>query len=168
MQQHKPLLFQPLLAAHWQQVRRIYLEGIATGQATFQQEAPEWEAWDAGHLPHSRLVAMEGGEVVGWVALSPVSARVVYRGVAEVSIYVGAHHRGKGFGYLLLQQLVQESEQNGIWTLQASIFPQNKASVRIHEQCGFRLLGRRERIGQQNGTWRDTLILERRSNIVGI
>lgn len=144
------------------------MEGIATGQATFQQEAPEWEQWDKGHLPHSRIVTTKEGAVTGWAALSPVSARPVYRGVAEVSVYIGEHHRGNGLGYQLLQELVLQSEQNGIWTLQASIFPENAASVHIHEKCGFRLMGCREKIGQQNGVWRDTVIMERRSKVVGI
>jgi L-amino acid N-acyltransferase YncA len=162
------LSLQPLLAEHWPQVRTIYLEGIATGQATFQQEAPPWEDWNRGHLPHSRIVALKDHVVAGWAALSPVSSRLVYRGVAEVSVYIGASYRGMGLGFQLLQELVRQSEQNDIWTLQASIFPENGASVRIHEQCGFRVMGRRERIGQQNRVWRDTLILERRSKIVGL
>ena len=168
MQNHRLILFQPLGKQHWLQVRQIYLQGIATGQATFQQDAPEWPLWDEGHLPHSRLVAVVADNVIGWAALSPVSARPVYRGVAEVSVYVGEACRGKGLGHQLLQELVQQSEQNGIWTLQSSIFPENKASVHIHEKCGFRLMGRRERIGQLNGVWRDTVILERRSKTVGI
>ena len=162
------VVIQPLTAEHWPRVRRIYLEGIATGQATFQQDAPEWEAWDKSHLPHSRIVALKDGDVVGWAALSPVSARPVYRGVAEVSVYVGERFRGNGLGFQLLQELVLQSEQSGSWTLQASIFPENRASVRIHEKCGFRLLGRREKIGQLNGVWRDTVILECRSKTVGI
>ena len=161
------LSFQPLLAAHWPPVRAIYLEGIATGQATFQQDAPEWGPWDQGHLPHSRIVVLKENEVAGWAALSPVSSRPVYRGVAEVSVYIGEHHRGKGLGFRLLQELVRQSEQNGIWTLQASIFPENGASVRIHEQNGFRLMGRREKIARHHGVWRDTVIMERRSKIVG-
>lgn len=162
------ILFLPLTVEHWSQVRLIYREGIATGQATFQQEAPEWEAWDTGHLPHSRVVAVKEGVVAGWAALTPVSARPVYRGVAEVSVYIGESFRGMGLGFQLLQELVRQSEQNGIWTLQSSIFPENKASIRVHEKCGFRIMGRRERIGQMNGTWRDTVIMERRSSVVGV
>ena len=165
---NQPVLFQPLSGQHWSQVRKIYQEGIDTGQATFQQAAPDWSAWDQGHLPHSRIVAVKEEKVIGWVALSPVLSRPIYRGVTEVSVYVAESHRGYGLGYQLLQELIQQSEQNGIWTLQASIFPENKASVRIHEKCGFRHMGLREKIGQQNGIWRDTVILERRSKTVGI
>lgn len=160
-------LIQPLLQKHWPQVKAIYLEGIATGEATFQTTAPSWEQWDQEHLLHSRIVAIQDGSVAGWAALSPVSSRPHYCGVAEVSVYVGEGCRGGGLGSQLLRELVRESEQNGIWTLQASIFPENGASVHIHEKCGFRLMGRRERIAQQNGVWRDTMILERRSKIVG-
>ena len=151
----------------WPPVRAIYEEGIATGQATFQTGAPEWAEWDRGHLPHSRLVVLAGEAVAGWAALTPVSGRPVYRGVAEVSVYVGEPYRGKGLGLRLLEALVAESERNGIWTLQSSIFPENEASVRIHEKSGFRVLGRREWIGQQNGVWRDTVVLERRSRVIG-
>lgn len=158
---------QSLRFEHWPHVKAIYQEGITTGHATFQQTAPSWDEWDKGHLPVCRIVAMINDAVAGWAALSPVSSRPVYRGVAEISVYVGEKYRGKGLGFLLLQQLVKESEQNGFWTLQSGIFPENEASVRIHEQNGFRLMGRRERIGQMNGTWRDTIIMERRSKIVG-
>jgi phosphinothricin acetyltransferase len=155
----------------WPGVRAIYEEGIATGNATFQTEAPSWESWDAGHLRQGRLVALEDGEdgtVRGWGALSPVSGRPVYAGVAEVSIYVGAAMRGRGIGGFLLAGLVAESERSGIWTLQAGIFPENEASVRLHQRYGFRVVGRRERIGLMNGRWRDVLFLERRSTTVGI
>ncbi|MGY3089821.1 L-amino acid N-acyltransferase YncA [Hymenobacter sp. UYAg731] len=158
----------PLLAAHWPAVRAIYAEGMATGTATFATEPPSWEAWDSGHLPSCRLVATaKTGQVLGWVALSPVSGRCVYAGVAEVSVYVGAAARGQGVGLALMKALVNESEQNGLWTLQAGIFPENTASVRLHEAAGFRLVGRRERIGQLRGVWHDTLLLERRSVVVG-
>lgn len=160
--------FFPLLPEHWSRVREIYLEGIKTGNATFQQSAPEWEEWDASHLPHSRIIAVVDGNVVGWSALTPVSKRPVYAGVAEVSVYVSEAAWGKGVGITLLTELVRVSEANHIWTLQASIFPENIASVRIHEKCGFRLVGRRERIGKLNGVWRDTVILERRSKTVGL
>ena len=153
---------------HWPRVQAIYLEGIATGQATFRTDAPEWEEWDAGHLAHSRIVALLDGEVVGWAALSPVSSRPHYRGVAEVSVYVGEGARGKGIGSALLAELVRLSEAAGIWTLQSSIFPENRASVRLHERHGFRLMGRRERIAQHGGVWRDTVILERRSKTIGV
>ncbi len=158
----------PLAAAHWPEVRAIYEQGMATGHATFTTEAPAWDEWDRGHLPHSRLVALdEAGRVRGWAALSPVSGRCVYAGVAEVSVYVATDARGRGVGRLLLAALVAESEARGLWTLQAGIFPENAASLRLHEAHGFRLVGRRERIGQLRGQWRDTLLLERRSPVVG-
>ena len=158
----------PLTAAHWLAVRAIYAEGMATGTATFATEPPTWEAWDTGHLPSCRLVATDGtGQVLGWAALSPVSGRCVYAGVAEVSVYVGATARGGGVGLELMRALVAESEQNGLWTLQAGVFPENAASLRLHEAVGFRLVGRREGIGQLRGVWHDTLLLERRSTVVG-
>ena len=150
-----------------EQVLRIYLEGIATGQATFETEAPSWEAWDAHHLPFARLVAILDGAVKGWAALSPVSKRAVYRGVAEVSVYVDRDLRGQGVGRVLLEKLIKASEKNGIWTLQASIFPENEASVALHKSCGFREVGIRERIARLHGVWRDTLLFERRSQAVG-
>lgn len=154
----------------WQQVRTIYLEGIATGQATFEQTAPDWESWDHKHLPHCRLVARDDitGQIAGWAALSPYSARAVYAGVAEESIYIAAAARGRGIGRRLLTALVSASEDKGIWTLQAGIFPENTASVRLHERCGFRIVGRRERIGKMHGVWRDVLLMERRSLTVGV
>lgn len=156
-----------MLPGHWPEVRAVYLEGLATGEATFETEAPEWERWDASHLPACRLVALAGECVAGWAALSPVSARKVYAGVAEVSVYVGAGFRGRGVGRLLLEALVRASEAEGLWTLQASIFPENRASVALHKACGFREVGRRERIGRLGGLWRDTVLLERRSRTVG-
>ncbi len=159
----------PMEAADWTAVSQIYADGIATGNATFETAVPTWEIWDSGHLPNSRFVARtEAGDVVGWAALSPVSSRCVYAGVAEVSVYVAASAWGQGVGKRLLQTLVKSSEAEGIWTLQAGIFPENEASVKLHERCGFRVVGRRERLGQQNGRWRDVLFLERRSQTVGI
>ena len=152
----------------WGQVLTIYLEGIATGQATFETEAPNWEQWDAAHLARPRLVARDGKAVLGWAALSPVSRRRAYAGVAEVSVYVGAKHRGAGVGRALLEALVSESEWNGIWSLQAVTFPENANSVALHLDCGFREVGRRERIGKLNGAWHDTVLLERRSRQIGI
>lgn len=151
---------------NWEAVRRIYREGIDTGNATFETEAPEWERWDSAHLPRCRLVACEAGAVMGWAALSPVSTRRVYRGVAEVSVYVAESARGRGVGLALLEALVAESEQQGIWTLQAGIFPENTASLELHRKCGFRVVGERERIGKLGGVWRDVLLLERRSGTI--
>ncbi len=149
-------------------VAQVYREGIATGNATFNADAPAWEAWDKGHLSHSRLVAVDGNDVLGWAALSAVSDRCVYGGVAEVQVYVANAARGKGIGLALLEGLTVASESHGIWTLQAGIFPENTASVALHERAGYRLVGRRERLGQMNGRWRDVLLLERRSPSVGL
>jgi L-amino acid N-acyltransferase YncA len=150
----------------WQQVRAIYLEGIAAGNSTFETEAPSWAKWDEGHLQIARLVMRAGEKIVGWAALSPVSKRSAYRGVAELTVYVTESARGQGVGRALLQALIEESERNRIWTLQASIFPENTASLKLHLACGFREVGRRERIAMLNGIWRDTLLFERRSQIV--
>ena len=152
----------------WEQVRSIYLEGIATGHTTFETDAPSWEKWDAGHLEFARLVARRADTVLGWAALSPVSKRDAYRGVAELSVSIAEQNRGQGIGRALLEALINESERNEIWTLQAAIFPENTASVKLHLRCGFREVGRRERIGKLNGSWRDTLLFERRSNIAGV
>lgn len=156
-----------LAASDWRRVRAIYLQGIATGEATFETEAPSWEVWDATHLEFARLVALSKGELCGWAALSAVSKRAAYAGVAEVSVYVAEGFRKQGIGLKLLQRLVIESEQYGIWTLQASVFPENAATVALHQRCGFREVGRRERIARLNGVWRDTMLLERRSEVVG-
>ncbi|HFE67618.1 MAG TPA: N-acetyltransferase family protein [Chloroflexi bacterium] len=156
-------------AVDWPDVARIYGEGIASGDATFETAVPDWQSWDEGHLSYGRLIARnEAGEIIGWAALSPVSGRCVYGGVAEVSVYVAAGARGRGVGSALLAALVAASEKNGIWTLQAGIFPENEASVAIHQKCGFRIVGRRERLAQQYGRWRDVLLLERRSQVVGV
>ncbi len=155
-------------AADWPVVRAIYEEGIATGYATFETSAPDWRAWDAAHLPDCRLVARQDGQVIGWAALSPVSSRAVYRGVAEVSVYVAATARGRGVGRALLAALVAASETADVWTLQAGIFPENEASVALHVSCGFRVVGRRERLGLHHGVWRDVLLLERRSRRPGV
>lgn len=153
----------------WGRVRAIYLEGIAAGDATFETEAPSWERWDAGHLRACRLVARDdGGEVVGWAALSPVSSRRVYGGVAEVSVYVAEERRGRGVGRALLGALVAESERHGLWTLQAGVLAENVGSRRLHESCGFRAVGTRERLGKLAGRWRDVLLLERRSKVAGV
>jgi L-amino acid N-acyltransferase YncA len=157
----------PLAARDWDAVRAIYLEGIATRNATFETAAPDWEKWAAGHLRHSRLAAKTNGETIGWAALSPVSGRCVYAGVAEVSVYVAARARGQGVGRRLLEALVAESERNGIWTLQAGIFPENVASIELHRRVGFRIVGQRERLGQLDGKWRDVMLLELRSATIG-
>src|SRR6185503_12968042 len=159
---------QSMQTQDWEEVATIYLEGIATGLATFETSAPSFRQWDEGHLPFARLVARRGGVVVGWAALSRVSQRSVYAGVAEVSVYVASSSRGAGIGRQLLEALIHESELNGIWTLQAGIFPENTASLALHRACGFREVGHRERIGQLNRAWRDTILLERRSSKVGV
>jgi len=151
----------------WPDVRRIYEEGIATDLATFETAAKPWPDWDASHLPAGRFVAVRDGRIAGWAALSGVSDRCVYAGVAEVSVYVSADARGQGVGRGLLEVLVAASEQQDLWTLQAGIFPENKSSVALHERCGFRVVGRRERLGKLKGVWRDVLLLERRSEKIG-
>jgi phosphinothricin acetyltransferase len=151
----------------WAAVRAIYLEGIATGNSTFEQSAPDWQTWDQGHLESCRLVARAGDEILGWTALSPVSRRQVYAGVAEFSIYVAESVRGRGIGAALIKALIEVSEQEGIWTLQSGIFPENTASLSLHRRCGFREVGRRERIGFEE-VWRDVILLERRSRTVGV
>ena len=162
------LSIEPMRPKDWPAVRAIYLEGIATGDATFEQTAPEWEKWDAGHLPSARLVARsDAGDVLGWAALSVVSSRCVYAGVAEVSIYVADCARGRGVGRTLMARLIADSEAAGLWTLQAGIFPENVASITLHQRAGFRVVGKRERLGQMNGLWRDVMVMERRSATVG-
>jgi L-amino acid N-acyltransferase YncA len=158
------LLIRKLEAKDWPAVRTIFEEGIATGQATFETEAPSWEAWDGAHS--MGLVAEEDGEVGGWAALAPYSPRRVYAGVAEESVYVASRARGKGVGRALLEAIVARSEQAGIWTLHAGVFPENRASVTLHLGCGFRVVGLLERIGRLNGEWRDVLLLERRSEVI--
>jgi phosphinothricin acetyltransferase len=158
----------PMSPGDWEQVEAIYRSGIATGHATFEAAAPAWESWDASHVRECRLVARERERVLGWAALSPVSSRCVYAGVAEVSVYVAEAARGQGVGRALLEGLIAASEAVGIWTLQAGIFPENEASLALHRGCGFREIGRRERLGQMNGVWRDVVLLERRSRAVGV
>ena len=156
------ILIEDMTPNDWDAVRTIYLEGIATGNATFETEAPDYETWNRNHLNFARLVARANNGIVGWAALSPVSIRRVYAGVAEVSVYVAESARGFGVGRALLGSLIEESERNGIWTLQAGIFPENNASIALHETCGFRQVGARERIGALNGVWRDVILMERR------
>jgi L-amino acid N-acyltransferase YncA len=152
----------------WASVRSIYLEGIATGNATFQQTAPEWKEWDEGHLRVCRMIARSAREIIGWAALSPVSKRPVYAGVAEVSIYIAEAARNGGVGKKLISRLIADSEAEGIWTLQAGILPENEASIRLHSSAGFRIVGTRERLGSLNGRWRDVVLMERRSSVAGI
>jgi len=157
-----------MLPHDWDAVRAIYLEGIATGNSTFEQSAPDWQTWDQGHLPSCRLVARAESEVLGWTALSPVSRRQVYAGVAEFSIYVAERARGRGIGAALLHALIEVSEREGIWTLQSGIFPENTASLELCRRFGFRVLGTRERVGRMAGRWRDVVLLERRSAVAGV
>ena len=154
-------------AGDWAQVKSVYLEGIATGNATFETGVPDWSGWNASHLPSGRLVARNDKSIIGWAALSQISTRPVYSGVAEVSVYVAAAARGSGVGHALLSKLIEESERAGVWTLQAGILPENIASLSLHKRCGFREVGRRDRLGKLNGAWRDVILLERRSQIVG-
>jgi L-amino acid N-acyltransferase YncA len=161
------LTLRPMQSADWEAVRAIYAEGIATHNATFEQSAPDWEQWDQGHLPQCRLVAQSAHSVAGWVALSAYSSRRVYQGVAWVGIYVAASARGQGIGRALLTELIAESERQGIWTLQAGIFPENTPSLELFTRAGFRVVGTRERIGWMDGNWRDVLLLERRSGVIG-
>ena len=154
-------------ADDWPAVERIYAAGIATGDATFETEPPSWAAFDRGKLPHHRLVALLDDEVVGWAAASAASERCVYAGVAEHSVYVDPARAGQGIGTALVRGLIESTEAAGIWTIQTGIFPENAASLALHERCGFRVVGRRERIGQHHGRWRDVVFLERRSAAIG-
>ena len=162
------ILIDPLQPEDAEQVLAIYAEGIATQDATFQTEVPSWEEWDAAHLEAPRLVARdEDGRVLGWCALSPISRRPVYAGVTEESVYVAASARGRGIGRRLLEAMAKASEDAGIWTMQTGIFPENKASIALHEACGFRIVGTRERVGRHFGRWRDVVLMERRSEVAG-
>jgi L-amino acid N-acyltransferase YncA len=157
------LSIRSLEESDWPAVQMIYRQGIATGCATFETDVPAWDKWHTAHLPAPRLVAVDGERVVAWSALSPVSARSVYAGVAEVSIYVADGCRGRGIGRRLLEALVDAAERAGFWTLQAGIFASNAPSIRLHVSCGFRIVGTRERIGSLAGTWHDVVLVERRS-----
>jgi L-amino acid N-acyltransferase YncA len=159
------LLVEQMRTKHWPAVERIYAQGLATGDASFETEPPSWERFQAGHLPGHLLVALEADAVLGWAVLSPVSDRCAYQGVAEDSVYVAESARGRGVGRALLTQLTERAESAGIWTVQAGIFPENTASVALHHACGFRTVGLRERLGQREGIWRDVLLLERRGGI---
>ncbi|WP_336960017.1 N-acetyltransferase family protein [Chryseobacterium contaminans] len=153
---------------HYPEISKIYQQGIETGVATFETSVPSWESWSESKLSHSRMIAVQDDAVLGWAALSKVSSRCVYEGVAEVSIYVSENHRGKGVGKFLMHQLIEESEANGIWTLQSGMFPENEATIALHKAFGFRMIGYRERIGKLQGVWRDSVMMERRSKVVGI
>lgn len=162
------LQFRPMTVEDWPAVDRIYYQGIETGDATFQTESPTWSEWDKGHVAVCRIVAIANERVVGWATLSPVSERCAYNGVAEVSIYIDKNARGQKVGKKLLEKLIAESEKENFWTLQSGIFPENKASIALHLSCGFRTVGYRKRVGKLNGVWRDTVLMERRSDLVGM
>jgi phosphinothricin acetyltransferase len=155
-----------LRSEHWPGVVHVFEDGIATKNATFETEAPTWEAWDSSHLPEHRLVALRAGELVGWAAVSPVSDRCCYGGVVESSVYVAENARGQGVGRRLLEELIASTEAVGIWTIEAGMFPENEGSIRLHERVGFEIVGRRKRLGKLDGVWRDVLLLERRSESV--
>ena len=157
-----------MLATDWESVANIYKEGIETGITTFETNVPTFETWDKAHMSTCRFVAESTTEIMGWVALSPVSNRCVYGGVAEISVYISENSRGKSLGKLLLEHVISASEQEGIWTLQSSIFPTNYGSIKIHEATGFRKIGKREHVGKLNGKWVDNVLFERRSSVVGI
>ena len=157
----------PMRPGDWAAVARIYKQGIDTGIATFETEVPSWEDWDRAHVARCRLIARTGDQMLGWAALSPVSSRCVYGGVAEVSVYVAEGARGQGAGEALLRELIRASESEGFWTLQSGIFPENASSIRLHEKVGFRKIGYRERIGKRDGIWKDNVLMERRSGVIG-
>jgi L-amino acid N-acyltransferase YncA len=159
------LSVEQMRAEHWPAVERIYAEGLATGNASFETETPSWEEFQAGHLPGFLLAALDADAVVGWAVLSPVSDRCAYQGVAEDSVYVAEAARGCGVGRTLLTELIRRAESAGIWTVQAGIFPKNTPSIALHHACGFRTVGLRERLGRREGIWRDVLLLERRGSI---
>ena len=157
------IIIDEMITEDWESVRSIYEEGILTGNATFQVTVPSWEEWNRNHRKGLRFVARVNGEVLGWIALSPISSRCVYQGVAEVSVYISKDARGMGIGSRLLEILIEQSEEKGYWTLQSGIFPENTASLQLHKKYGFVVVGKREKIGQLNGVWRDVLLVERRS-----
>lgn len=158
----------PIHEEHYSEIISIYQDGIDTGNATFETSVPTWEAWNEQKLPYCRLMAVDNDMIVGWAALSKVSSRCVYEGVAEVSVYVSKDHRGKGVGEFLMKNLIYESETQGIWTLQSGMFPENEGTISLHKKMGFRVIGFREKIGKLAGVWRDNILMERRSKIVGI
>lgn len=162
------IIIEDLLPSDWEAVKNIFIQGIQTGNATFQLEAPTWEEWDSGHTQNCRYVARLNDQVVGWIALSPISSREAFSGVAEVSVYLDGSITGKGIGSKLLQYMIKESEKYGYWTLQSMIFPENASSIYLHKKYGFEEIGTRKRMGKLHGVWRDVVLLERRSLIVGI
>lgn len=162
------LQIRKLTKEDWPEVDRIYQEGILTRNATFEKEVPSWDSWDSEHCEECRLVAETNGKVIGWASVKPISIRHAYRGVAEVSVYISESSQGKGVGSKLMENLIQLSEQNGYWTLQAGIFPENKASITLHKKFEFKEIGVRERVGEMDGKWRDVLLMERRSLVVGL
>ena len=157
-----------MVEADWPRVSEIYADGIASGYATFETTIPSYLDWDKAHLEQCRLVVHEKKYILGWAALSPVSSRCVYGGVAEVSVYIGKENRGLGLGSLLMKALIQQSEEMGLWTLQSGIFPENEGSIKLHEKMGFRYIGKREKVGKLHGQWKDNLLFERRSKTVGM
>lgn len=160
------LKFRAFKEEDWSAIAAIFQEGIETKNATFDLEVPSWESWDKAHLPICRIAAEKEGQILAWAALSPISSRSVFQGVAELSLYVSSAYSGQKIGTQLLAKLISESENHGIWTLESRIFPENKASIKIHEDQAFRKVGYRECIGQMNGIWRDILVLERRSKVL--
>ena len=162
------IVFRSMKKDDWISVAEIYRQGIESGNATFQRDIPTWDEWDSGHIKTCRIVASINNEIAGWATLTSVSGRLVYAGVAEISVYVSNLFKGQKIGTQLLERLISESEKEGYWTLQAAIFPENKASLKIHLNLGFRNVGFREKIGKMSDIWRDTILLERRSQKVGI
>lgn len=158
----------PITEEHFSAIAEIYQQGIDTGFATFETSVPSWEIWNESKLPHSRFLAMENNVTLGWIALSKISSRCVYEGVAELSVYVSVNHRKKGVGKFLFEKLIKDSEDDGIWTLQSGMFTENEATIALHQSLGFRIIGYREKIRKLNGVWKDNLIMEKRSKIVGI
>ncbi|WP_249871468.1 GNAT family N-acetyltransferase [Oceanobacillus saliphilus] len=157
-----------MIDSDWEQVQAIYIQGIQTKNATFEEAAPSWESWNKGHIEVCRFVVREGEKIHGWAALSPTSDRRAFAGIAELSIYLRLESAGKGIGILLIQKMIEASEAAGFWTLQSGIFPENVSSMKLHEKAGFRIIGIRERMGKLNGVWRDVAMMERRSKIVGM
>lgn len=158
----------PITKDNFSEAVEIYKQGLATNIATFQNDLPQWEDWNKGHLDFCRISIYENNKMLGWTALTPVSSRCVYAGVAEVSVYIAQKERGKGIGKILLNELIKQSEANGIWMLQSGIFSENQSSIKLHEKCGFRMVGYREKIGKKNGIWKDNILMEYRSKNIGI